>query len=275
MAEKEWIRNPVVANLFYPGNSLQLMTTIERLLVREKEMKKSTFLLVPHAGYIYSGSTAGKTFACSEISKKVIILGPNHTGIGKPISIWSKGFWNTPIGSVKVDEEVASEMLNSLGKEFEDKSGHLREHSIEVELPFMQVRYENYTIVPVCVGTENYEELVELGKAIVKVFRSFKNDVTLIVSSDMNHYESVEVNKKKDDYAIKKILKIDEKGLYEVVQEKNISMCGYAPCVSALYAMKNLGFSNVEVVDYTHSGIVTNNDSEVVSYVGIRCFREQ
>jgi len=274
MVESDWIRNPVVANLFYPANPLQLKTTVERFLVREKEIKKTPFLLVPHAGYIYSGSAAGKTFACSEVSKRVIILGPNHTGLGKPISVWSKGLWKTPLGSAKVDEEISSELLNSLSKDCEDKMGHLREHSIEVELPFMQVRYQDFTFVPVCVGTENFDELIELGESIAKVFKRFGNDLTLIVSSDMNHYESAKVNKKKDGYAIEKILKVDEKGLYEVVQEKNISMCGFAPCVSALYAMKTLGFNNFEVVDYTHSGLITNDDSEVVSYAGIRCFKE-
>lgn len=270
--ESDWIREPIVANLFYPENPFQLKKTIERLLVREKEFKKASFLLVPHAGLIYSGSTAGKTFACSEVSQRVIILGPNHTGLGKPISVWKKGFWKTPLGNAKIDEELSCELLNALGENFDDRLGHQREHSIEVVLPFMQVRYENFSFVPVCVKTEEYLELIELGESIAKIIKKFNNDITLIISSDMNHYESVKINKIKDDYAIDAILRVDAEGLYDIVKEKEISMCGFASCVSALYALKAIKVQNVEVIDYTHSGIITNDENEVVSYVGIRCF---
>lgn len=270
--ESDWIREPIAVNLFYPENPLQLKKTIERLLVREKEIKKVSFLLVPHAGLIYSGSTAGKTFACSEISQRIIILGPNHTGFGKPISIWKKGFWKIPLGNAKIDEELSFDLLKALGENFDDRLGHKREHSIEIILPFMQVRYENFSFVPICVETKDYDELIELGEAIFKISKKYDNNITLIVSSDMNHYESAKVNKKKDDYAINAILKLDTKRLYEVVKEKEISMCGFAPCVSALYALKKIAINKVEVIDYTHSGIITKNENEVVSYVGIRCF---
>ncbi|MFB3851594.1 MAG: AmmeMemoRadiSam system protein B [Acidobacteriota bacterium] len=274
MAFSGWTRNSVFADLFYPGNPLQLKTTVERLLVREKEIKKTSFLLVPHAGYIYSGSVAGKTFACSDISKRVIVLGPNHTGFGRPISIWTKGFWKTPLGLLNIDEEISEELINILGKECEDKEGHLKEHSIEVEIPFLQVRYEKVDFVPICVGTENYVELIELGNAISEVVKKFENNVSIIVSCDMNHYERAEINRVKDEAALKAIEKLDSKELYEVVAEKNISMCGYAPCVASISALSKLGKWKVELVDYSHSGVLTNSDEEVVSYAGVRCFKE-
>ncbi|MCX7830586.1 MAG: AmmeMemoRadiSam system protein B [Acidobacteria bacterium] len=274
MEDRKWVRNSVVSGLFYPDNPLHLRTAVERLLIREKELKRVSFLLVPHAGYLYSGSTAGKTFACSDISERAIILGPNHTGIGKPISVWSRGCWKTPLGDVKIDEEAAGILLSLIGKEYEDRDGHLREHSIEVELPFMQVRYEKIKIVPICVGTEKYAELVELGEGIAKVSKRFNNNLTIIVSSDMNHYESAEMNREKDEAALNEIINLNAEALFKVVNEKKISMCGYSPCVAAIFALKQLGENKIEVVDYTHSGVISGDYDEVVSYAGARCIKE-
>ncbi len=271
MVESFWVRNPSFSNLFYPENPLQLKTSVERLLIREKDIKKVSFLLVPHAGYIYSGATAGKTFACSEISKRVIIMGPNHTGKGKSVSIWTKGLWKTPLGEISIDEENSIKLIELTGKEYKDREGHIKEHSIEVELPFMQVRYGNFSMVPICVATENYIELKRLGECIAKTIELSKEETTIIVSSDMNHYESAETNKKKDFYAIEAILNLDPEKLYKEVNEKEISMCGYAPAVSALYALNLLQGKSMELIDYSHSGIVTGDYSEVVSYAGIRC----
>jgi MEMO1 family protein len=272
MADGSWIRNPVVAGTFYPGNSLQLQNAVEKLLVREMEMRKPLFLLVPHAGYIYSGSTAGKAFAASELPSRIVILGPNHTGMGAPVSVWSKGSWLNPLGEVKIDEELAELLLSNSGSAKEDTLAHLREHSIEVQLPFLQVRYENIKIVPVCVAVHKYEDLIKLGDSMAKAFEDIKDDVAFVVSSDMNHYENAGACIIKDGKAIDAMVNLDPQKLYEVVIENKITMCGSASAVAALQAVKKMGAKHCEILDYSHSGMVTGDESEVVSYAGLRAW---
>jgi AmmeMemoRadiSam system protein B len=268
------VRTPAVAGSFYPSHPLQLKTAVERFLVRTLPPVRPLALLVPHAGYIYSGSTAGKTFASSDLPPRLVLLCPNHTGMGAELSVWARGSWRTPLGDTPVDEEMAEGLLEAMPELSDEPGAHLREHAIEVQLPFLQVMLERFTVVPVCVGTGRYDTLERLGKALARVLASPGKPAAMVVSSDMNHYESAAVNRAKDELALGAVLRLDPAGLHRVVHEKDITMCGYAPAVAALVACRELGADRAELVDYTHSGMVTGDDDQVVSYAGVRIFRE-
>jgi len=272
MADISWRRKPVVAGAFYPGIAAQLRHSVENFLTREREMLSPRLLLVPHAGYIYSGATAGRSFACSELPKRLFILGPNHTGMGAGISVWPEGSWMTPLGEVVIDADLAERLLSAGGPAESDREAHLREHSIEVQLPFIQVRYEGVKIVPVCVGVRRFQDLIDLGESLARACEGIERETAFVVSSDMNHYESAAVNREKDEKAISAFTALDPEGLYGAVLENEISMCGFAPAVAALHAAKLLGAENAGLIDYTHSGMMTGDDDEVVSYAGMRAW---
>ena len=274
MRDGSLVRSPAVAGSFYPSHPLQLKTAVERFLVRTVRPVRPLALIVPHAGYVYSGSTAGKTYAASDLPGRLVILCPNHTGLGDPLSVWAHGSWRTPLGDVPVDEELAEGLLRALPELSDEPRAHLREHAIEVQLPFLQVMLERFTAVPLCVGTSRYDSLARLGRALADVLSAQTRPAAIIVSSDMNHYESAAVNRAKDEAALAAVLDLDPEGLFRVVQERDVTMCGYAPAVAALVACQALGATGADLVDYTHSGMVTGEDDQVVSYAGVRIFRE-
>ena len=268
------IRVPTVAGAFYPAHPLQLKTAVERFLVRTTDPVTATALIVPHAGYIYSGATAGKTFAAVDLPRRLFILCPNHTGMGSPLSCWSRGAWATPLGETLVDEELAALLMASAPLVQHDELAHRREHAVEVQLPFLQVYLGSFSFVPVVVGTQDFEQLEALGRGLARAAEAVSPAAAIIVSSDMNHYESASVNRQKDEQALHTVLSLDPAALYRVVHQRHITMCGYAPAVSALVAAHLLGAHRAEVVDYTHSGQITGDDAEVVSYAGVRIYKE-
>ncbi len=268
------VRQPAVAGMFYPDHPLQLKTSVERLLVRMMDPVDATAVIVPHAGYIYSGATAGKTYAAVNLPEKLIILCPNHTGLGLPVACWSRGAWQTPLGTVPVDEELCDALMAAAPVVEADRMAHAREHAIEVQLPFLQVMLERFSIVPICVGTRDIEALEALGKAMASVIAAASEPVAVVVSSDMNHYEDAATNRRKDDLALEAIQALTPGVLHRVVVKNRITMCGFAPAVAAIYAARALGADRSELVDYTHSGMVTGDDREVVSYAGVRIYRE-
>lgn len=166
------LREPAVAGSFYPGHPAQLRTAVERLLVREREPRKVWAVVVPHAGYLYSGATAGKVYACSDLPSRLVILCPNHTGFGLPFSVFAGGAWRTPLGEVPVDEALAQELLDACALCGADERAHLREHAIEVQLPFLQVMLERFSFVPVVVGSQSPAALAQLGAALASVLRA-------------------------------------------------------------------------------------------------------
>jgi len=272
--ENREIRAPVVAGAFYPGDPGQLRTAVERLLVRTVEPRRVIALLVPHAGYVYSGATAGKTLASAELPERLIILCPNHTGWGTPVSCWPGGSWRTPLGEVEVDEDLAARVLEACPAVTADASAHLREHSVEVILPLLQVYLERFRIVPVTVAEQRLGTLLELGRGLAGVLREASPGAAVIVSTDMNHYEDAKTNRTKDDLALKAVTDLDPEALHEACVTRGISMCGFAPAVAALEAAVLVGADHAEIVDYAHSGQVTGDDSEVVSYAGVRIWKE-
>lgn len=269
------MRMPAVAGTFYPGHPDQLLNAVERFLVRTVDPVAATAIIVPHAGYVYSGSTAGKTYACCDLPRRLVILCPNHTGLGARLALNSEGVWRTPLGEVPVDAPLARALGAAFPALEDDPLAHRKEHAIEVQLPFLQVLLGAFSFLPVVVGTNVLGELEALGLAMAKVISESEDPVAMVVSSDMNHYEDARTNRAKDSLALEAVLRLDPTGLFQVVRDRRISMCGAGPAVAALFACQRLGADRAELVDYTDSGMVTGDDSQVVSYAGVRIFKGQ
>ena len=196
-------------------------------------------------------------------------MGPNHTGMGAPLSLSPDYSWQTPLGSTPVDRELNRKLLENCPELLEDRDAHRREHSLEVQIPFLQVLRPDCTISAICVGTAKYEVLQSLGRAMAEAARSSGEPLLILSSSDMTHYESAETAAAKDRLAIDRILALDPQGLYKTVLENDISMCGFAPTVSALTACLETGATSGRLIDYTNSGAESGDFRQVVAYAGI------
>jgi AmmeMemoRadiSam system protein B len=262
------VRPPAVAGRFYPRDPQILLADIRSFLGTESQAKPALGCIVPHAGYMYSGHVAGAVFAAIKIPPRCIILCPNHTGMGTPLSIMSQGSWQTPLGLVPVDQPLAEELKSRLALLREDSEAHHSEHAIEVELPFLQLREPRLTFVPIALGTSQPEVLTALGNAIAEVISPL-GGVIIIASSDMNHYENDALTRVKDHKAIEQILALDAVGLYEAVKRERISMCGLGPAIAMITAVKGLGARSAELIRYATSGDVSGDRDTVVGYAGI------
>jgi AmmeMemoRadiSam system protein B len=262
-------REAVVAGQFYPGQPKVLRKTVESFIQRPKSLLAAKAVVVPHAGYIYSGSTAGAVFSAVQLPERIIILGPNHTGRGAALSLAPAGVWQTPLGAVSIDEELNRRLLSECPGLQEDLSAHAHEHSLEVQLPFLQVLRPDFRFAAICVGTADYGSLEGLGHGMARIARSLKESILLVASSDMSHYQSADVAARQDKFAIDRFLAIDPPGLYRVVLEKDISMCGFAPAVAVLIAVRDLGASKGQLIRYTNSGEASGDFNRVVAYAGM------
>ncbi len=269
------IRRPAVAGHFYPGEPEALGQAVDFCL---REAGTSRFpaetrvdalaCIVPHAGYPYSGPVAGAVYRRLTPPSRVILVGPRHFPEGRPMAIVSEGEWLTPLGAARIDAELASELKRACPLLREDAVAHEHEHALEVQLPFLQRIAREFTFVPIVLGTIVLAALEELGEAMARVAAG-RGPVLVVASSDMNHYESDSLTRPKDRMAIAKILELDPTGLYETVREHDISMCGFAAAVAALFAARRLGASEAELVSYATSGDVTGDREAVVGYAGI------
>ncbi|MFC1892610.1 MEMO1 family protein [Chloroflexota bacterium] len=263
------IRKPVVAGKFYPASPSELRSMIEEMVDDKLEKEEVVGIVAPHAGYIYSGPVVGSVISRIKFKDTFIIIGPNHTGSGKPLSIMTDGVWETPLGAVEIDSELAKQILAASGHLQQDHIAHLYEHSIEVQLPFLQYFKPDVKIVPIILGYSTGAAYKEIGRAIARAIKELNREAVIIASSDMNHYEPQESAKRKDTQAIEAILEMNEDELLRRVDEFNISMCGYGPAVSLIAAAKELGATRAELVKYQTSGDVSGNYSAVVGYAGI------
>lgn len=263
------VRPPAVAGQFYPGNPEKLRAQITSYTTGEGPAISAVGCLVPHAGYIYSGHVAGAVYGRLQLPQKFIIMCPNHTGMGVPLSIMAEGEWQTPLGSVPVDTELANQLKSRCSLLNEDAAAHRYEHAVEVQLPFLQTQLENFSFVPIAIGTSRFEALQALGTAIGEDIRRENGRVLAIASSDMNHYEPDRVTRIKDSQAIERILALDPRGLYDVVTTENISMCGYGPATAMLTAAKTVGATSAELIRYATSGDISGDRNMVVGYAGV------
>jgi len=267
--EESKIRKPAVAGQFYPSSAQKLRDQIEALIDRKANKTDVIACMLPHAGYIYSGSVAAQTLSRINIKDKIILLGPNHTGFGAPFSIMTEGIWQTPLGEIEIDSDLARRILRSSKYLQDDNTAHLYEHSLEVELPFLQYFKTNFKIVPITFLSNDSKALKEIGKGLAGVLKDSKDSAMILASSDMTHYEPQDQAVKKDKDAIQAILELNEDELMQRIQRLNISMCGYAPVIAMLSAAKLLGATKATLIKYQTSGDVTGDKSSVVGYAGI------
>jgi AmmeMemoRadiSam system protein B len=212
---------------------------------------------------------AGAVFARVEVPKRCIVLCPNHTGVGRALAIMSEGAWQTPLGDVPIDGALAGALKQRFPALQEDSTAHRAEHAAEVELPFLLLRQPELRFVPIALGTGQFEILEQLGKALADVIAAQNDPVLIVASSDMNHYESDAVTRVKDHRAIERILTLDPRGLFDVVTQQDISMCGFGPAVAMLTAARQLGAKSAELVKYATSGDVSGDRDMVVGYAGV------
>jgi AmmeMemoRadiSam system protein B len=263
------VRQPAVAGRFYPEGPDDLRTSVESYCSPKKNVTSAIGCVAPHAGYVYSGQVAGAVYSNLAIPRRCIVLCPNHTGKGPPLSMMSRGGWKTPIGMASIDPELADALRERFPLLTEDREAHRSEHGIEVQLPFLQVLNPDFTFVPIVLGTSKFEILEGLGEAISALFKGQSEPILIIASSDMNHYESDAVTRIKDNKAIERILALDARGLFDVVREEKISMCGFGPTIAMLTSARHLAATQAELVGYATSGDVSGDRDMVVGYAGI------
>lgn len=268
------VRKPAVAGQFYSSASERLRNDIAQLIDRHADPKEVIACIMPHAGYMYSGSVAAVTISNVKIKNKIIILGPNHTGYGKPFGIMTEGIWEEPLGDVEIDANLAQEILRHSKYLEEDAISHIYEHSLEVQLPFFQYFSTDFKIVPITVSIDDLEVYKKIGKGIAQAIKKLKLEGSLLIvaSTDMTHYEPQDSAEKKDKQAIQSILQLDEEQLVKNVYKSRISMCGYGPTAIALVAAKELGAKNAQLIKYQTSGDTSGDYSSVVGYAGIIIF---
>jgi AmmeMemoRadiSam system protein B len=265
------VRRPAVAGYFYPKKSEELRAMIKGMVDPEARKAKALAVVSPHAGYIYSGAVAGAVFSSVELPECIVILGPSHRGIRAVFGIMSQGVWQTPLGDVPVDADLAKSVRERSSLIQDDEGGHASEHSLEVQLPFIQYLKPDFSIVPICVSpAADFNDLRALAEALADSIKRSGRPALLVSSTDMSHYVSQETAKRLDFLAIDKMLALDARGLYDVVQEKDISMCGFQPTTAVILAAKELGARKAELVRYQTSGDASGDYDSVVGYAGLR-----
>jgi MEMO1 family protein len=264
------IRPPLVAGRFYPARKETLLDDLKQYCARPKaDGLRASACLVPHAGYMYSGGVAGAVYGELALPKRFVILAPDHFGLGSAIGMHPAEAWETPLGRVNLDAALASRILASCTECQEDDGGHA-EHSLEVQLPFLQYLTPGFTFVPIAIGTGDHGTLVALGEALAEVIASETEDVMIVGSSDMNHYESDSITRRKDHLAIDAMLALDTARLHETLRRERISMCGYGPAIAAITAARRLGASQAQLLRYATSGDASGADrARVVGYAGL------
>jgi MEMO1 family protein len=264
------VRLPAVAGRFYPSDPAELSAQITEYISSASGLtvRNVESCLVPHAGLMFSGHVAGAVFSSIRIPKKVVILGVRHRPPGSPAAIISDGAWRTPLGDAEIDHELARKLKAACPLLTEDPVAHSKEHSLEIEIPFLQVLNPDFQFVPIVLGTAHFETLVTVGGAIGGVLAAEK-DVLLVTSSDLNHYEDDATTRVKDRKAIEQLLSMDARGLYDVCRKEEISMCGLGPAVATLTALQVLKASNAELIRYATSADRSGDPSAVVGYAGM------
>jgi AmmeMemoRadiSam system protein B len=261
-------RAAAVAGRFYPADPDELRRDIDQFTAGAGQKIKARACLVPHAGYMYSGGVAGKVYRAIEIPSRILMLGPRHFPRGESLAILSDRTWQTPLGDAQIDSGLAAELKQAFPLMREDAVAHETEHALEVQLPFLQRLAGDFRFVPIVLGTERFDVLEQLGRAIAKVYGAQKQPFLILTSSDMNHYESDAITRVKDRVALDRIAALDPAGLQKVIHEKEISMCGYGSASVMMTAMRALGATQAEIVAYATSAEVSGDFDWVVGYAG-------
>ncbi len=266
------LRMPAVSGRFYPSDPAELTILVRECAKFDDEPTAPARVkacLVPHAGYVFSGRVAGAVYARIAFPKKILILGVRHYPHGEKAAILSSGAWRTPLGDALIDEPLAMALRASCPILREDSVAHSAEHSLEVQIPFLQILQPRFTFVPIALGTVQFADLVTVGEAIGHVLAASSEEILLLTTSDLNHYENDATTRVKDRKAIDRIMALDPRGLYDTCRNEEISMCGLGPTVAMLTALKSLGATRPELVRYATSGDISGDFSAVVGYAGM------
>lgn len=260
------MRRPAVAGQFYPGTDRSLRAMLDELAPKRAPAKvKALGVVSPHAGYVYSGGVAAETYASIEPAPTFVILGPNHHMYGSAVALSTQD-WVTPLGTVEVDRDFVS--LLTPGIIDFDETAHRHEHSLEVQVPFLQYFFKGFKIVPIAIGLQDYDTVREVAGELSDAIRRYDKDVVVIASSDFTHYEDVDVARKKDAALIAAIERLDVPGFYDEVARLDATCCGYGPIGATMLISKDCGAKQGKLVRYATSGDITG-DREVVGYAGI------
>lgn len=278
------IRHPYVAGAFYAGSAESLRRQIENECflhphgpgktpkVSEPGPRRIVGLVCPHAGYMYSGPVAAHAYYNLALDGKpeiIVLLGPNHSGLGSALAIMNEGVWRTPLGEVEVEAETANQIVRLSRIIDVDVSAHRYEHSIEVQLPFLQYIFESkFRIVPICFLMQDLTSAREVGEAVAEALKG-KNAV-LIASSDMSHYEPHKTAEKKDRMALQAVEAMDEERFYSIIESYNVTACGYGPIAALITAARTLGAREAKLLCYKTSGDITGDYSSVVGYAAVQ-----
>jgi len=260
-------REAIHAGTWYDGTEKALRARLSKWITARSADDGETALgiVAPHAGYMYSGEVAASVYNIIKIPKTVLILNPNHRGIGAPLALYPNGNWETPLGNVPIDSELNSLLLKNCPVTEDDKA-HTYEHSGELQVPFLKFRRNDVSICAISISADEVETMQELGKGIAVSLKQFPRDALIVASSDLTHYEPQDAAEKKDKQAIAKIEALDPDGLWETVLRERITMCGVAPVSAMLFAAKELGAKSARLIKYRTSGDVTGDYDQVVGY---------
>ncbi len=262
------LRQPAVADRFYEGDPVKLRQALSRLIPDESEKVEAKAVLSPHAGYVYSGGVAGETFARVKVPETVVLLGPNHRGQGRPLAVGSQD-WEMPLGQVPLARDLAEDLVNNSSLFATDDTAHCYEHSLEVQVPFLQYFQEELQVLPISISQLSLSQCRQIARELAQVIQSSNRSVLLVASTDMTHYLSREQASKQDRLALDYILRLDAAGLYETVLSHRITMCGIVPTTITLLTVVELGARQAELVRYTDSGETSGDTEQVVGYAGV------
>lgn len=265
------LRATAVAGHFYPENPEELRDEIQKLTTQTVPPKMCLGLMVPHAGYLYSGALAGAAYSQTIVPDRVIILCPNHTGLGSPVSIWDRGQWETPLGRISIDEPMAHQLTSALGISGDDQA-HLDEHAIEVQLPFLQRLNPEFQLTPIVLGNLSLKQCHELASILAHAISASQANYLIIASTDMSHFIPATEAKKWDSLALNAVSRGDFRGLYETVTRNQITMCGYVPTTITIDACKQISDCEIQVLGYQTSAAVNHDESNVVGYAAAQIF---
>jgi AmmeMemoRadiSam system protein B len=263
------LREPAVAGTFYPGTAPALEQELQQLVTVGEERHKLLACIAPHAGYVYSGGVAGELFGHLEVPRRVIVLGPNHTGVGARVAVAPHERWRSPLGEQGVDVGLARLLVERFPDASFDENAHWREHSLEVQIPFLVARRPDVQFLPICLSHLGLDQCLDLGRALAQLIDDLGEEVGLVASSDMSHYVEDGRARILDRMAIDAALKRDPKSLYQTVHREGITMCGVIPATVVIEAANRLGAADAHLVAYATSGDVSGDRSAVVGYAGI------
>jgi len=264
-------RAPAVAGTFYDASGPELVARVRSLIgpLPQNGREDVVGAVCPHAAYDYSGKVAGKVFASIVVPDVVIVLAPNHTGLGELAAVGVDSPWVMPDGEVEVDADLAWRVIKACPDLEPDDLAHVREHAIEVQLPFLRAVNPAVRIVPVCLRTMSYQMCEAIGAGIARAVEGMSDRVLLLASSDLSHHEPLRVATRKDRMVIDRVREMDARGLYSTVVEHHVTMCGMVPVVAMLLAARALGARYGRLISYATTDDITGDESSVISYAGL------